>query len=118
MSVGLIRNLATTGTMALALVAGSASAQPVSLSTLPPGAINNVQAQVVAKVLQQQGGMNVRVATYNSPSNILASVNTGRAEFAWTSNDEGGAAFRGTQEYKGKAMKNLRIAATIFHFNV
>ncbi len=101
-----------------AMAASAAAAQPVSLSTLPPGAINNVQAQVVAKVLQQKGNLNVRVATFNSPSNILASVNTKRAEFAWTSNDEGGAAFRGTQEYKGKAMKNLRIAATIFHFNV
>jgi TRAP transporter TAXI family solute receptor len=105
-------------TAALALSVAAAAAQPVSLSTLPPGAINNVQAQVVAKVLQQNGKMNVRVATYNSPSNILASVNNGRAEFAWTSNDEAGAALRGTQEYKGKEMKNLRIAATIFHFNV
>ncbi|MGE3248054.1 MAG: TAXI family TRAP transporter solute-binding subunit [Beijerinckiaceae bacterium] len=117
MSVSIVRNL---GLSAVALVALSAAAvaQPVSLSTLPPGAINNVQAQVVAKVLQQKGKMNIRVATYNSPSNILASVNTGRAEFAWSSNDETGAAFRGTQEYAGKAMKNLMIAATIFHFNV
>lgn len=105
-------------TFAGVLAASAVVAQPVSLSTLPPGAINNVQAQVVAKVLQQKGNMQVRVATFNSPSNILASVNTKRAEFAWTSNDEGGAAFRGTQEYTGKAMKNLLIAATIFHFNV
>ncbi len=104
--------------VAAAFSATAAVAQPISLSTLPPGAINNVQAQVVAKVLQQKGKMQVRVATFNSPSNILGSVNTNRAEFAWTSNDEAGAAFRGTQEYAGKTMKNLLVAATIFHFNV
>ncbi|MCC2095872.1 MAG: TAXI family TRAP transporter solute-binding subunit [Hyphomicrobiales bacterium] len=117
MTMNSIRNLGV-ATASLTLFAGAAMAQPVSLSTLPPGAINNVQAQVVAKVLQQKGKMNVRVATYNSPSNILGSVNTNRSEFAWTSNDEAGAALRGTQEYKGKQMKNLRVAATIFHFNV
>ncbi len=41
----------------------AALAQPVSISTLPPGAINNVQAQVAAKVIQQHGGMQVRVVT-------------------------------------------------------
>lgn len=100
------------------LAAGPALAQPVSISTLPPGAINNVQAQVVAKVIQENAGLQMRVATFNSPANIAASVNTNRAEFGWSSNDELGAALRGTHEYKGRAMKNLRIAATIFHFNV
>lgn len=120
MSISSIRRLSmlSAATVVAGLAASAAVAQPISLSTLPPGAINNVQAQVVAKVLQQKGKMQVRVATFNSPSNILASVNTNRAEFAWTSNDESGAAFRGTQEYAGKAMKNLLIAATIFHFNV
>jgi uncharacterized protein len=111
-------------TMATALVSAmifpttATLAQPVSISTLPPGAINNIQAQVAAKVLQQKSKIQVRIATFNSASNILASVNRRRSEFGWTSNDEGGAAFRGTQEYKGKAMKNLRVAATIFHFSV
>ena len=112
-----MRTLALAGGFAL-VAAGAAQAQPVSISTLPPGAINNVQAQVVAKVLQDKGKMQMRVATYNSPGNILGSVQNRQSEFAWTSNDEAGAAFRGTQEYAGKSMKGLLVAATIFHFNV
>lgn len=100
------------------LFSAAAAAQPVSISTLPPGSINNVQTQVLAKVAQEKGGIQMRVATFNSPGNILGSVQNRQAEFAWTSNDETGAAFRGTQEYAGKAMKGLLIAATIFHFNV
>jgi len=103
---------------AAVLFSAAAHSQPVSISTLPPGAINNVQAQVVAKVAQEKGGMQMRVATFNSPGNILASVQNRQAEFGWTSNDEAGAAFRGTQEYKGKELKGLLVAATIFHFNV
>jgi len=106
------------GAAAAVALMGAAVAQPVSISTLPPGAINNVQAQVVARVVQQHSDLQMRVSTFNSPTNILASVDTGRSEFAWTSNDEAGAAFRGTQEYEGRAMKNLMLAATVFPFHV
>lgn len=106
------------GAMALALGAGQAAADTVSISTLPPGAINNVQASVIAKVIQENSDLQMRVATFNSPSAILGSVQNKQAEFAFTSNDEAGVAVRGKDEYTGRAMKNLRVALTVFPFAV
>ena len=103
---------------AFALAAGQAAADPVAISTLPPGAINNVQASVLAKVIQEHSDLQMRVATFNAPSAILGSVQTRQAEFAFTSIDEAGVAFRGEDEYKGHAMKDLRIALTVFPFAV
>ncbi|HVO16883.1 MAG TPA: TAXI family TRAP transporter solute-binding subunit [Alphaproteobacteria bacterium] len=109
---------ALAGAFALALGAGQALADPVAISTLPPGAINNVQASVIAKVIQEKSDLQMRVATFNAPSAILGSVQNRQAEFAFTSNDEAGVAFRGQDEYKGHAMKDLRVALTVFPFAV
>lgn len=102
----------------VAAAAAPAAAQPVSISTLPPGAINNVQAQVVAKVVQENAKLQMRVVSFNSPAAIIGAVQNKQAEFAWTSNDEYGAAFRGDGDYKGKAMKNVVLAATMIPFHV
>ncbi len=104
--------------LAAALAAGAAAAQPVTLSTLPPGAINNVQATVIAKVAQESSDLQMRVITFNSPSAIIGAVQHRQADFAYTSNDEAGAAFRGADEYKGQAMTDLRVAMTVFPFIV
>lgn len=102
----------------VALVGGPVLAETVAISTLPPGAINNVQASVVAKVVQQNSGLQMRVITFNSPSAIIGAVQNNQAEFTFTSNDEAGAAYRGVDEYKGRAMKDLRIALTVLPFAV
>jgi uncharacterized protein len=109
---------AMAGVFALALGAGRAAADPVAISTLPPGAINNVQASVIAKVIQENSDLQMRVATFNAPSAILGAVQSKQAEFAFTSIDEAGVAFRGQDEYKGHAMKDLRVAFTVFPFAV
>lgn len=98
--------------------AGTASAEPVAISTLPPGAINNVQAQVLAKVVQENSDLQMRVATFNGPSAIMGAADAGQVEFAYTSNDEAGAAIRGEGQYEGQAMENLRVAMTVFPFVV
>lgn len=103
---------------ALSLGVGAAVANPVSMSTLPPGAINNVQAQVIAKVVQEHSDLQMRVVTFNSPSSIMGSVDTKQVDFAFTSDDEAGAALAGHDEYKGQQMKNLKVALTVFPFAV
>jgi hypothetical protein len=45
-------------------------------------------------------------------------VQNKQAEFAFTSIDEAGVAFRGEDEYTGKAMKDIRVALTVFPFAV
>lgn len=110
--------------MAPALVAGmvgwaaSASAQTVGISTLPPGSINNVQTQAIAGVVQNETGLQMRVVTFNSPAASMGAVQAGEAEFSFMSSDEVGAALRGTQEYEGNEMEDLRLVTTVFPFKV
>ena len=97
--------------------AGYATAQTVAISTLPPGAINNVQAAAVAKVVQENSDLQMRLITFNSPAAIIGAVPNGQAEFAYTSNEEAGDAANGTNEYPS-AMSDLRVAFTVFPFRV
>jgi hypothetical protein len=106
------------GLASAALLASAAHAAPVAISTLPPGAINNVQAQAVAKVVQENSDLQMRVVTFNSPAAIMGAAQNKQAEFAFTSNDEAGVALRGKDEHEGKPMSDLRVAASIFPFKV
>jgi uncharacterized protein len=106
------------GLASAALLASAAHAAPVAISTLPPGAINNVQAQAVAKVVQENSDLQMRVVTFNSPAAIMGAAQNKQAEFAFTSNDEAGVALRGQDEHEGKPMSDLRVAASIFPFKV
>jgi len=101
-----------------ALGAGGAMADPVAVSTLPPGAINHAQAQVIAKAMQENSDLQTRVVSFNSPAAILGAVEAGQADFALSSSDESTVAFTGTEDYRGKAMTNLRVAFTIMPFAV
>ncbi len=112
------RAIAALAAGALATWAGLASAQTVAISTLPPGAINNIQAGVLAKVVQEHTDLQMRLVTFNSPAAIVSAAMSGQSEFAWTSNDEAANALAGVKDYEGKAMPNLRVAFTVFPFRV
>ena len=103
---------------ALAILVGTAAAQTVSISTLPPGSINNVQTQAIAKVVQDKAGIQVRVVTFNSSAASMGAVQAGQAAFTFMSNDEVGVAVRGKDEHKGKPLDKLQLAATVFPFRV
>jgi uncharacterized protein len=98
--------------------ATAASAQTISISTLPPGSINNVQTQAIAGVVQNETGLQMRIVTFNSPAANMGAVQEGEAEFSFMSNDEVGAAIRGTQEFEGHEMPDLRLVTTVFPFKV
>ncbi len=106
------------GLAAAAFLNGAASAAPVAISTLPPGAVNNVQAQAIAKVVQENSPLQMRVVTFNSPAAIMGAAQNKQAEFAFTSNDEAGTAVRGQDEHEGKPMADLRLATSVFPFKV
>ena len=101
-----------------ALGIGGAAAQTVAISTLPPGAINNVQAAAIAKSVQENSDLQMRLITFNSPAAIIGAAQNKQSEFAYTSNEEASDAFKGTNEYAGKAMQDLRVAFTVFPFRV
>ena len=66
--------------------AGHAAAETVGFATLPPGAINNVQAQVIAKVVQGNSNLKIRVIPYRGGGAVAGAVNTRRAEFGISDN--------------------------------
>lgn len=120
MMISLRGSAATLAVVASLVTLGAdrAAAQTVAISTLPPGAINNVQAAAIAKVVQEKSDLQMRLMTFNAPAAIIGAVQNKQAEFAYTSNEEAGDAFSGDNEYKGKAMKDLRVAFTVFPFRV
>ena len=96
---------------------GQGAAQTVAISTLPPGAINHLQASAIAKAVQENSDLQMRILTFNSPAAIIAAAEQKQAEFAYTSIEEASDAASGTNEYP-KAMSNLRTAFTVFPFRV
>jgi TRAP transporter TAXI family solute receptor len=104
--------------LVVAMGAGRAAAQTVAISTLPPGSINHLQASAVAKVVQENSNLQMRIITFNSPAAIIGAAQNRQAEFSYTSNEEAGSAFNGTDDHEGKPMRDLRVAFTVFPFRV
>jgi TRAP transporter TAXI family solute receptor len=100
------------------MLTGAAAAQTVSISTLPPGSINNVQTQAIAKVVQDVTGIQMRVVGFNSPAASMTAVEVGEAQFSFMSNDEVGIAVRGKDEHSDEPLANLRLVTTVFPFKV
>lgn len=113
-----LRNMVLAGVAATATLAGAAVAQTVSISTLPPGAINNVQTQAIAKVVQEETGLQMRVVTFNSPAASMQAVQEGMAEFSFMSSDEVGAAVTGRDMYGEMQLPDLQLVARVFPFKV
>jgi len=95
-----------------------AAAQTIAISTLPPGAINHVQAAAIAKAVQEHSDLQMRLLTFNSPAAIIGATQNKQAEFAYTSIEEASDARQGTNEYKGAKMDDVRVAFTVFPFRV
>jgi len=101
---------------AMTLPAGAATAETVGFATLPPGAINNVQAQVIAKVVQGNSNLKIRVIPYRGGGAVAGAVNTKRAEFGISDIVEMTDAQTGGGQFKGRAMPNLRVAFRVLAF--
>ena len=118
----LIHKLAFCGTV-IALVTGLAGgvyvqAAPQTIATLPPGAINNVQAQVIAKVIQRNSDLQMRVIPFRGNSAEMEAVNAKQVGFSVMDASDATVAVSGINEFKGRPLKNLRVAFTIMPFAV
>lgn len=105
----------TIGTICLASAAALATAnvaqaQTVGFATLPPGALYNITAQVMSKVIQKNAKLKMRVLPFRGGAAVHAAVNAKRAAFGVTEVASLTSAYEGTAEFKGRAMKNLRVA--------
>jgi len=109
--------LAALGALALA---GTAAAQDTTIgfATLPPGTLLNAQASVIAKVVQDHTKQQVRVLGFGGDAPILDAVNTGKADFLLLDIGEPAEAQRGDNLWKGNAKPNLRVAMTLYGFQM
>jgi hypothetical protein len=108
-------------TLSLALLAAfacGASAQTVGFATLQPGTLLNAQASVIAKVVQDHSKLQVRVIGYGGDTGILDAVNSQKADFLLLDVGETAEAQRGENVWKGNAKPNLRVALTLFGFQM
>jgi TRAP transporter TAXI family solute receptor len=112
-------NALRVGTAAAAIVfAGSSAAQTVGFATLPPGSILHAQASVIAKVVQDNSKLQVRVIGYGGDTGILDAVNTKKADFLILDVGEVADGYQGIGNWKGKKHPNLRSAITMYGFQM
>src|SRR5688572_14856557 len=104
--------------LAAALFAAQAAAQTVGFATLPPGSILHAQASVIAKVVQDNSKLQVRVIGYGGDTGILEAVNSKKSDFWILDVGESADAFHGRGTWKGNARKNLRTGLTLFPFQM
>ena len=92
------------------VLSAAAHAQTVTFATLPPGSILHAQASVIAKVIQDNTKLQVRVVGYGGDTGILEAVNSKKADFWMLDVGESADAFHGRNTWKGNAEANLRTA--------
>ena len=95
------------------LIGGAAVAQTVGFATLPPGAINNITTQVIAKVVQQNTKLKIRVLPFRGTQAMQTAVNNRQAEFGITEVASMTSGLNGEAEFKGRPLTNLRVAFRI-----
>jgi len=106
-------------------VAGAFAASPVvhaqkalGFATLPPGSILHAQASVIAKVVQDNSKLQVRVIGYGGDSGIFEAVHSQKAEFMILDLGETADAYNGRRNWQGKAKTGLRTAMTVSGFQM
>src|SRR6266852_7633258 len=104
--------------LAAAAFASAAGAQTVGFATLPPGSILHAQASVIAKVVQDNSKLQVRVIGYGGDAPILESVQSQKADFLLLDVGEIAEAMAGEGNWKGKPHANLRNAMTLYGFQM
>jgi TRAP transporter TAXI family solute receptor len=112
-------NFRTLCGVAAALVSTTALAQEtVGFATLPPGTLLHAQASVIAKVVQDNTKLQVRVLGFGGDAPILDAVNTQKADFLILDVGEPAEAQRGENIWKGNPKPNLRTAMTLYGFQM
>ena len=107
--------------MALLLTAMGAptTAGTIGFTTLQPGTINHLQAQVIGKVVQSHTGLQVRVIPVAGTTAVQAAVQNQQAEFTVSDVNNMGDAVRSDGVFaKMKPMTELRVVLKITDFPV
>ena len=101
-------------TAAAALFAAGAAAQQVSLGTSGAGSIYHQTGSVIAKLLNEKGGLPTTIQPFASPNVFIPAVNAGEMQLGMANVAEISYAFEGTDHFKGRPNKELRVVAIAF----
>jgi hypothetical protein len=96
-----------------------ASAETVGFTTLQPGAINHLQAQIIGKVVQAHSDLQVRVIPVAGTTATLAAVQNKQAEFTIGDVNNMADAINGVDMFRDlKPMPNLRVVVKLVDFPI
>jgi uncharacterized protein len=95
--------------LALALASGVAVAQTVGMATSPAGSLYHTQGSALAPILNEKGGIEIRIQPFSSPNIHLPAVNAGQIEFGLANIYEIYLAAQGLDFFNGKKNENLRL---------
>lgn len=108
--------IALTAAASVALAAGSATAQSVSIGTLPQGSLAYGIAASVAKVISDNSDLITRAVGIGGSNIFIPQVNMGKLEMSTANAVEANFAVRGTGTFPGKPNPNLLILARLLTF--
>jgi len=104
---------------AVSLAAGTAAAETVGFTTLPVGAINHLQAQIIGKVVQTHTDLQVRVIPVAGTTATQAAVQNREAEFTIGDVNNMADAVRGEGMFSSlKPMPSLRVVVKLTDFPI
>lgn len=105
--------LAGVGIFAVGL--SSASAQTLSIGTNQQGSLFYSIGTAVAKVLVQKTGKQYRVAPYAGSSTYIPLIDQGKLAFGLSNGGEATFTYTGTELFKGKPNKNVRLVGVMIN---
>ncbi len=109
------RGLVALGAAAvLSLAASPVAAQVVTIASNPQGTQFYTCATAIAKIMDEQVKVQVRVQPMAGSSTYLPLLNRGELDFGLTNVDDARTSFLGTGNYEGKPNPNLRLISTLF----
>lgn len=101
-----------------ALLAASAHAQPVGISTSPQGTLTYAVGAAIAKVLTEKGGLQVRIQPSSGTGAGIPLVNSGEIDLGLANTLELYDAFHGVDTFDKRPNPDLRTVAVIFPIKV
>lgn len=109
--------IAAAAALALAAATGSgAAAQTVGIGTLPQGSQGFAVAAAVAKIASEAGGLDARAVGQGGSNVYLPQVARGEIEFGTSNTFESVFAARGTGNFEGRPLPQLRMVAALTPF--
>lgn len=103
---------------AMTCIVGTATAQTVTLGTLPQGSLAYSIGSTVAKVIGDNTDLNTRAVGFGGSNIFYPQLDQGRVEMTTGTIIDATFAYQGTGIFKGKPHPNLRVLTRLFTFQV